>query len=294
MNNSEQAPIEAFESIAEIPPLLGGGKTVVLRLSQLPSPQPSGPTLDISDGAGGIDIFAPFTVMATMVYPADGAARHAAIATQKVKAAARLEALQESGSHLIFPPVECLVREWLEPHGGFSSLANERHLPTLREAFTTHVLTSGISVGRLLWWLTALSQIKGEPSLGKAIYLLQKSKPIGRRTKISRRQLIRDWQQYRTTAHLWTAFSIWNVSEGEVAQSISFANPYTLPRFLALAEIFRRIGLHTFPHGEEAPVLAPHATWQPPPDLFLPDTEITLSIDNDHLAFLEAYRANQS
>jgi hypothetical protein len=71
---------EPFASISDIPPLLSGENAVTLRLSNLDLIKSTGPTLNISDGSGCLDVLSPIVVMATLAYPRDNSARNHAIA----------------------------------------------------------------------------------------------------------------------------------------------------------------------------------------------------------------------
>jgi hypothetical protein len=241
-------------------------------------------------------MFAAFTVMASMAYPRDVDARNHALAVAKAKAASNLQAGVQKGTHAVPTSVGDLLEEWLAPHGGFASLGNMAGSSTLREDLQREY-QSGIVAGRVLWWVVALHQAREKASINKAVFLfLNQREPTSKINRTSKRQVFRDWQQHKTTAHLWIAWNIWAKQTEAVspnADAISPSKRHSLPVFLAVAEVFRRVGLHLLPQGQKFAVLDPSETWQPPPDILLPDIEITLLLDDNSLDRLRDYRAVQ-
>jgi hypothetical protein len=119
--------------------------------------------------------------------------------------------------------------------------------------------------------------------------------------KRSERSLLDMWIKFHSVAHLWASARYWDgqqtfFSVSEKTNISWVKDPAARLQFLAIAEVFRRMGEDTYAHGQRRrgrPLLDPHETWKVPSDLILPAATIELpeAIPDLLLKKLKKYRA---
>lgn len=266
-----------------------------------------GPTLDITDGRGGLRPLAEATVMALMLHPDNEQMRHEFLAKWHTRILAKVGSSLEQRGY----SAEEIDREWptilsrgADRHGILPrSLVQALDTAPSREALEARIRDStarGVVIGEML--LTIITCARHHPahvSVRKAIYLIRRALKDGRIKPgavpgTSDAFLLREWKRLNPVAHLWAAAI--NVSEGPDLEDCS---TLTVDReFLARAEALRLLGEQCFGRGQRrkhGPVLDPSKTWRMPRDLELPRVRLkTQPLPERALAWLAEYHARQA
>jgi len=235
-----------------------------------------------------------------MAHPRDATARDEILVTWKAKIGSYIQA------HYSYPeytdakgrPVERLIAEWITRHGGLAMLARARGTETIDNEMAS-IEWGGLTVGRILFRVIELGCFFPDSSINKACFLVAQEKtqnPFWRGPR-SERRIREAWEQYKPAAPLWAAALVGALIQqenlpGNGPDFISSVFPQGLADFLALAELFRRVGLWLRPHGQTYPILDSTETWQIPMDLQLPEVLMTFDpLEDWILTALKAYRA---
>lgn len=237
-----------------------------------------GPVLDMFDRKGKIIPFAYDRMIGVMVHPQNPPLRDQLVA--KLQSQAALEAIDIwIKKYDVKVPIEFLwpkIHKVLNQAFGVFSLASQRALldsPSLKTV-NSRLETAffiGSTVGDMLSVQLACA-IHHPQHLGvnKAAHLksvdLKDSRPHQRRVSTEIPKIKRWWSEFRSVAHFWAAFQLWNL---DLDQDPGFSpfHSESLPNFLAAAEWFRQMGEQCFSKGQrsrQGPLLDPTKTWWVP------------------------------
>lgn len=121
-----------------------------------------------------------------------------------------------------------------------------------------------------------------EPSVNKAIYLIQgylstPARGYGKRTGSSEMTIRNSWEKYKSVAHLWAAFRVYQLApKNKFTNIVKMLAGVKLDEFLAVAEHFRLFGESFKPsriktHGS---ILPKEETWRLPEDFALAEVNL--------------------
>ena len=262
---------------------------------------PCTPILDVIDKDGNLHLFANLYCWAVMVYPDDQKARDEYLITLKTQTGGRVREAAQSTKEK--NSIAALIGRWLDPHGGFDALSKARGSETVERDFEKAAWPGAIA-GDLLKWIVRLAYWAPPASVSKAFYLeelyLQNARDKeGRQGAHRKRSIIGAWKRYRAAAPLWAALRVWQFYYGDTTgHGPDKAGPdwwsleqlEGLPGFLAHAEIFRRICVSLYAHGQSEAILDPAETWGLPKNLRLPNLSLAIpSLEDWALQALENY-----
>jgi hypothetical protein len=166
-----------------------------------------------------------------------------------------------------------------------SHLKNILSAPPVEEIKDTLVRRIRVAcvVGRVVQWMVQLHLQGYKPSLGKALWLLEKSykgayyeENKRRGIPMNERTFKKYWRQFKSVAHLYAAFRFMGDAHKRLGKPAPFDPDYILI-FLKIAETFRRFLSQTFVlvNGVKTPLVDEKELWKAPEGLSSPDLALT-------------------
>ncbi len=305
------------ESLADPPPLLWSpalereqrskgatqGTAVALSLSRLAEQKSAGPALEITDGHGGLTPFACLHLSAVMVYPRDRDvdARNEFLATMKAEIGAELQ--RKTHDAVCRALLAIQTGKWIDQHGGVATLARAPGPFAINDRVVDSKWPGSLA-GCVLLKVVQLAQVRPPASINRAVVIIERALKNAGTTREgngakSGRRIRQAWERYRPATPLWAAFLAWHAAPRRERPGYApdFFAPFqleNLPTFLAIAEVYRRLGIKLYAHGRTEPILDPAETWQPPPDLQLPNVRVTIpSLEDWEAKTVEEYQVER-
>ena len=226
------------------------------------------PEIKFVDPGRGVHPVDLFTVLATMVHPADEAARKDYVAVQL---AANLEKPGLFGDLLRQTERAAPISK--------AELARLHSLEDTRQRAKEAAHYGGFVAGEILTYIVNTVETRPQDAtVRKAIHALgvllaRKKYKNGRPIPASPRSIKQGWYEYWSVSHFWGARL---VADSAKPTDFSPGRWDSLRDFLTVAEELRQRGEALVPAGAQKPLLDPRKTWCCPAALRLPRREMIM------------------
>ncbi len=215
--------------------------------------------LPITDGNGKLLNNASFVTIATMLFPNDEKKRESFLAAKEAEIVIEEKRYFKSteGFH-----------EWLE------SVLQAPAPDKLKGILESQAKKCEVAGNILLYILNTAAHESQHASVRKAVYIL--GLQYARSRSGSPRWINTTWSEFKPVAHLCAALNFW-LGDLKSREDYDLGTELGLPKFLALAEGFRKEGESHYPpvKHQRNPVstLPTPKMWSVPPDFVLPTVE---------------------